>query len=241
MERGPMPTKCAAWGGIVLGIGTLAYALFSPSNAGCSTNLVVLTHSAVTARGCAASSLLAHLGVGMIVLGAVLLLGSFILLVRNRRQAPADEVAGIGTGASGSLATGEANGARIAAPAPAPAPAPEHAPEPAPAPAPPTDPATPAPPRAPMARNSDGVARVESPGGQDPEREGPIPPGPIAPGAGGPERNCAKDGRPVGMDPNPPVPVALPPGWYGNPDTPGKPVQWWDGTRLTDRPPRSGR
>jgi hypothetical protein len=33
----------------------------------------------------------------------------------------------------------------------------------------------------------------------------------------------------------------LPPGWYGNPDTPGKPVQWWDGTRLTDRPPRSGR
>ena len=177
MERGPMPTKCAAWGGIVLGIGTLAYALFSPSNAGCSTNLVVLTHSTVTAQGCAASSLLAHLGVGMIVLGAVLLLGSFILLVRNRRQPPADEVAGIGTGASGSRATGEANGARIAAPAPAPAPAP------------PTNPATPAPPQAPVARNSDGVARVESPAGQVPEREGPIPPGPIAPGAGGPERN----------------------------------------------------
>jgi hypothetical protein len=30
--------------------------------------------------------------------------------------------------------------------------------------------------------------------------------------------------------------VLLPPGWYGNPDVPGKPVQWWDGTKLTDRP-----
>jgi hypothetical protein len=28
----------------------------------------------------------------------------------------------------------------------------------------------------------------------------------------------------------------LPPGWYGNPDIPGKPVQWWDGTKLTDGP-----
>ena len=30
--------------------------------------------------------------------------------------------------------------------------------------------------------------------------------------------------------------VQLPPGWYGNPDIPGKPVQWWDGTKLTDGP-----
>ena len=53
---------------------------------GCSTNLVVLTHSTVTARGCAAYSVVAHLGVGLIVLGAVLLLGSFVLAVRTRRH-----------------------------------------------------------------------------------------------------------------------------------------------------------
>ena len=30
--------------------------------------------------------------------------------------------------------------------------------------------------------------------------------------------------------------VRLPPGWYGNPKNPGGPVQWWDGSRLTDGP-----
>ena len=84
-----MRVRCAAWGGVSLGIGTLAFALCGPSTAGCSTNLVVLTHSAVTARGCAAFSVLARIGVGLMVLGAVLLLGSFVLAVRIRRPAPA--------------------------------------------------------------------------------------------------------------------------------------------------------
>ena len=87
MERGRMRVRCAAWGGVSLGIGTLAYALCSPASAGCSTNLVVLTHGAVTARGCAAYSTIARVGIGLMVLGAVLLLGSFILAVRFRRQA----------------------------------------------------------------------------------------------------------------------------------------------------------
>ena len=87
MERGRGRTRCVLWGGIALGVGTVLYALCSPSSVGCSTNLVVLTHSQVTARGCAAYSVVAHLGVGLIVLGAVLLLGSFVLAVRQRRQA----------------------------------------------------------------------------------------------------------------------------------------------------------
>ena len=71
----------------MLGAGTVLYALCSPASVGCTTNLVVLTHSQVTARGCAAYSVAAHVGVGLIVLGAVLLLGSFALAVRQRRQA----------------------------------------------------------------------------------------------------------------------------------------------------------
>ena len=47
-------------------------------------------------------------------------------------------------------------------------------------------------------------------------RVGPIPPGEDVAGPTGP--------------------VSLPPGWYGNPDNPGGPVQWWDGKRLVDRP-----
>ena len=87
-------TRCALWGGLSLGVGTLAFALFSPSSVGCSTNVVVLTRSAVTARGCAAYSVVAHVGVGLIVLGAVLLLGSFALALRTRRLGTTDAAAG---------------------------------------------------------------------------------------------------------------------------------------------------
>jgi len=83
-------TLCARWGGISLGAGTLAYALFSPASMGCSTNLVVLTRGTVTARGCAAYSVLSHVGVGLMVLGAVLLVGSFALVLKTRRLGSAD-------------------------------------------------------------------------------------------------------------------------------------------------------
>ena len=56
MERGRGRTRCVLWGGVVLGVGIVLTALCSPSSVGCSTNLVVLTHSQVTARGCAAYS-----------------------------------------------------------------------------------------------------------------------------------------------------------------------------------------
>jgi len=188
-----MPTRCAVGGGISLGVGTLANALFSPSTAGCSTNLVVLTHATVTARGCAASSFVAHIGVGLMVLGAVLLLGSFILIVRSRRQPPVDV----------SAAAAQAPEARDAVPTPS-------------------------------------TEQVGPTGGQ---RQGGAedPHGPVAPGADGAPRERPVVDVPSAVEPAAAVTTALPPGWYGNPETPGKPVQWWDGSRLTDRPPRPRR
>lgn len=193
-----MRVRCAVWGGLALGIGTLAFALCSPSSAGCSTNLVVLTHGAVTARGCAAYSTIARAGIGLMVLGAVLLLGSFILAVRSRRQA-APEV--------------DSAGVALSSPDTAPVPSDTVAPQPAPASAPPVSVEAPgAPVPAPV---------VDVPRPRPPVRVGPIPPG-----EDGPDRDEPAAGRPV----------VLPPGWYGNPGNPDKPVQWWDGTRLTDRP-----
>jgi hypothetical protein len=198
-----MRVRCAAWGGVSLGIGTLAFALCSPSSAGCSTNLVVLTHGAVTARGCAAYSMIARVGVGLMVLGAVLLLGSFILAVRFRRQAAphggSDEVA-------------------PSPPDAAPVPSDTAASHPAPVSAPPVSAEAPG---APVASPVEDVPRL-----RPPVRVGPIPPG--------------EDGPDWG-EPAPDRPVVLPPGWYGNPGNPDKPVQWWDGTRLTDRPSPGGR
>ena len=185
MERGRLRIRCAAWGGVALGVGTLVYALCSPSNAGCSTNLVVLTHSTVTARGCAAFGLAAHLGVGMMVLGAVLLLGSFILTVWTRRPvAPVATVTG-------------------------------------------------SPPITESRSNEASDRSVRSRPDSVPERVGPIPPGGESP-------------EPDEHDPDQVTraaepPVTLPPGWYGNPNNPDRPVQWWDGTKLTDRPAGGSR
>jgi|GEM_PF-4878385 len=53
-------------------------------------------------------------------------------------------------------------------------------------------------------------------------------------------RNCVGPIPPGEDEPGGYLPMHLPPGWYGNPDNPDKPVQWWDGTRLVDRPPRTG-
>jgi hypothetical protein len=211
-------------GGVSLGAGTLAYALFSPASVGCSTNWIVLTHSSVTARGCAAYSVIAHLGVGLIVLGAVLLLGSFALVVRTRRMAataaPAAAVEASAPPAEAALATAESApvpyGPSVADlplfDAPVPAPAPEPAEPRA------VDPA-------PVSETSAAQAHVPPESSSRPEpmiaRSRPI-----APGEG------VYDDDLVLLD----SAVRLPPGWYGNPNNPDRPVQWWDGTRLTDRP-----
>jgi hypothetical protein len=204
MEWGRGRTRSALWGGIALGIGTILFALCSPSSVGCATNLIVLTHSAVTARGCAAYSVLAHVGVGLMVFGGVLLLGSFALVLRNRRHANPAEAAPVVVSEPVHGASEPAVAVAVAAAAPAVA-------EPVEAQVPEAEPAS----IGPVEREQTVVERRPTVR-RRPERVGPIPPG-------------ADDA--ATMDP-----ILLPPGWYGNPDNPGGPIQWWDGTKLVDRP-----
>ena len=192
MEQGRMRIRCTAWGGASLGIGTLAYALCSPSSAGCSTNLIVLTHSSVTARGCAAFSVVARSGVGLMLLGSVLLLGSFIVTVRARRLTEAEDPG-----------SEPAMDPPVALEAPDPVELPAE-----------------------IVTVPSSVAGEAPPSRRMSERVGPIPPGVYS---------GASD------KPDPVIPKTLPPGWYGNPNNPDRPVQWWDGTRLTDRPSRPAR
>jgi len=238
MGAGRGRKACALWGGISLGFGTLLYALFSPASMGCSTSVVILTHGTVTARGCAAYSVVARIGVGLIVLGAVLLLGSFALVLRTRRQVGAERPPS--TAGEPDTAVGG------------------DVPPPAVPPAAAVSPTVPVPPAAPVGTAGGATAQVVTevvvtevvapgavppghPGEPAPSRGVEPPPGqvpdrtrPIAPGEE-PEADHDRDDRGDGRDLRE-SPVLLPPGWYGNPDTPGRPVQWWDGTRLTDRP-----
>jgi hypothetical protein len=197
MEQGRMRMRSAAWGGTSLGIGTLAYALCSPSYVGCSTNLVVLTHGTVTARGCAAYSTLARLGFGLMVLGTVLLFGSFFSAIRTRREVP--------------MVTGEPVADTPLAVA---TPVVVDTPPSPPAETPPT-----------------ATVPVVSPVEEPPARRVPARVGPLPPGGD----NLAH------VEPGTEIPVSLPPGWYGNPNNPDHPVQWWDGRKLVDRPARPGR
>ena len=83
----------------------------------------------------------------------------------------------------------------------------------------------------PAVRNAPGPEPIDEPVGdptppRTPARVGPVPPGVEEPG-------------PTGAGPE--SPIRLPPGWYGNPNNPDRPVQWWDGRKLVDRPGRPGR
>ncbi len=113
------------WGGISLGVGIVAVALFSQTTGACNTNVIVLANARIALQSCAAYSICAHIGVGLMVLGALLIVGAFILSLS-----------------------------------------------------------------------------VAEPPITDDERVG-----------------------------------ELPPGWFGDPTDPDRPVQWWDGKRLVDRPP----
>ena len=206
MGAGRGRSLCALWGGISLGTGTVAFALFSPASVGCSTNLIVLTHSTVTARGCAAYSVIAHLGVGLIVLGAVLLLGSFALAVRNRRSTTAAPAAAGVEPVATPEATAAASGVVESPATPAPSTV-EQAP-----------PAT--------HRPGDVVPLVDAPPPATRTR-------PIAPGEADDGDVRYEHAVEVGLLDST---VRLPPGWYGNPNNSDGPVQWWDGTKLTDRP-----
>lgn len=220
MGRGRGRAQCALWGGISLGVGTLAFALFSPSSAGCSTNVVVLTRSAVTARGCAAYSVLSRLGIGMIVLGAVLLLGSFALALglRTRKKTTIEAATGVGD-----LVVTVPAAASAAVVVPSPTGSTTTVSVPASTDLPPTSAVPPK--RQESETRQPPTFRAER---QAPEsqRDSQARLAPIAPG----------DDLGGAPDPASGAAINLPPGWYGNPDNPGKAVQWWDGTKLTDRP-----
>jgi len=227
MGPGQGRSQCALWGGISLGVGTIAYALFSPSSVGCSTNVVVLTHGAVTERGCAAFSVMSHTGVGLMVLGAVLLLGSFAIAVRWRRQVEASPVDALDSlfGTAGDAAvpvTGQTT--TVLAVPDAGAGLDERAEVRA---VPEADPVPPVP--RPIVPEPEPEPEIQPEPPPQPEPEPVATRRPIAPGED--VRQPAPSGM-LGLS------VQLPPGWYGNPDIPGKPVQWWDGTKLTDGPPR---
>ena len=265
MEPGRGRARCALWGGVSLGVGTLAYAFFSSSSAGCATNLVVLTRGTLTARGCAAYSVVSHIGVGLIVLGAVLLLGSFALALRARRMvtagATAERFAPEGSTSAVSPASGTVPAApSTAATAPTPPPPPRLPPPPprlppppprlplAPVPAPTPGPTTqvapvPAPTPGPTTQVAPVPAPTQTPAWIPTPTADPTPAVPVArraetvPPPATPPRTPIAPGddaeEPSGLLASA---IRLPPGWYGNPNQPGKPVQWWDGTKLTDRP-----
>lgn len=206
----------ALGGGSALVVGTVAFALCSPATMGCTTNIVVLTGGAVTSRGCAVYSTLAHAGVGLMVAGAVLLLGSFVPV----RRPPSGPGAGVRPGAAGvgpgtdeageTPAAGPPAAGRVAAAGEGAAAPPKGAGPPVTAPA--RAPAAPAPRPAPV-----GVEAV--------------PPGPDS---GTVEVEAPTQGAPAaGGDAS----RVLPPGWYGNPSSPGGAVLWWDGEKLVERAP----
>ena len=221
MGAGRGRSTCALWGGISLGVGTLAFALFSPASVGCSTNLILLTHGTVTARGCAAYSVVSRIGVGLIVLGAVLLLGSFALTLRTWRQAAAvAPVAPVNPEPTVNDVLGD-----FGRPAPEVAVAPS---EPQPRPATPQESQ---PPPIPLQPSHEEPPPAEH--WAEPLRPRPEPAvaraRPIAPG----EQEWGDEAS--GDDALSRSAVQLPPGWYGNPNNPDHPVQWWDGAKLVDR------
>ena len=122
-------------GGLSSAVGIVAVELFSRTNGACSTNVIVLADARITERSCAAYSVLYHLGVGLLVLGAVLITGAFILSLGITEQPVTEE-----------------------------------------------------------AVTEEAVTEEAGFG-------------------------------------------ALPPGWFGDPTNRDKPVQWWDGQALVDRPP----
>jgi hypothetical protein len=142
-------------------LGIVLFALFSDAGGSCTANVIVLSDGVIGPHGCAASSIAYHTGIGLMILGAALLVCACVLSVFGR----------------GAVVTaGEASAVTVAGTPPAPV----------------------------------GSGASEATGATPVEPE-----------------DQPHDGR-----------VVLPPGWYGNPSNPNGSVQWWDGHRLVDRPPR---
>lgn len=214
MERRHGQRLCALGGGIALGAGVATWALCSPASVGCTTNVVILTGGRVTSKGCAAYSVAAHAGIGLVVLGAVLLVGRFLLA----RAARAGDVA-VSTSSDAVVTAGEpsdvvgstdadsgmgldldtSRGLRAVSEEVDPVRTGSYVDE----------------------RRAVGSFRSN---GHDVDRR------PTDSGGGGGESGRASAGQDLPL-------IGLPPGWYGNPDNPAGTVLWWDGTRLLDERP----
>jgi len=168
--------RLTAWGGgAASAVGVVLFALFSDAGGSCTANVIVLGNGVIGPHGCAATSIAYHAGIGLMVLGAALLIGACMLAVLPR----AESASAVGGRAlpDRTLAAGHQNG---------------------------------------VAGRENGVAA----GHQN--------------GVAGRENGVAA-GHQNGVA----APVGLPPGWYGNPSNRGGAVQWWDGHRLVDPPPRT--
>jgi hypothetical protein len=71
-----------AWGGaIASALGIVLFALFSDAGGTCTANVIVLSNGVIGPHGCAVSSIVYHAGIGLMVLGAALLVGACALAV----------------------------------------------------------------------------------------------------------------------------------------------------------------
>ena len=79
----------SAWGGgAAIAVGIVLFALFSDAGGACTANVVVLSDGVVGPHGCAASSIASHAGIGLMVLGAALLVVACLLAILGRTPQP---------------------------------------------------------------------------------------------------------------------------------------------------------
>ncbi len=76
-------------------VGIVLFALFSDAGGSCTANVIVLSDGVIGPHGCAASSIAYHAGIGLMVLGAALLVGACVLSVVGRT-----DQAGVNIGSS---------------------------------------------------------------------------------------------------------------------------------------------
>src|SRR5271169_276487 len=98
MERRRWVGRTAWGGGIAMVVGIVLFALFSDAGGSCTANVIVLSDGVIGPHGCAASSIASHAGIGLMVLGAALLVGACVLSVMGRTE---QSVAATGSGTEG--------------------------------------------------------------------------------------------------------------------------------------------
>ncbi len=208
-------TRRTAWGGgIAIGTGIVLFALFSNAGGSCTANVIVLSDGVVGPHGCAVTSIAAHAGIGLLVLGAALLIGACLLAVVGRTPragAVSGDTARSADGSTDRDEEAERTGHAAVGAAGEPL-RPSQAPE-----------QQPVPPQRPVPVRPEFSEPAPEPAA---EIEPVVEAEPVA-------EADESEAEPAGEGEQ----FVLPPGWYGNPENRNGSVQWWDGHRLVDRPP----